>query len=92
VEKGDNTYRHIAAASILAKTYHDEYIREMVRVHPTLERYGLLKNMGYGTKDHIEAIHAHGISPFHRKSFGICKQYRGPKRQEPATGDDEVDP
>ena len=76
IEGGDNTFSAIAAASILAKVARDEYITELCAIHPTLdERYGLLKNKGYGTKKHMDGIKAHGISPFHRKSFGICRNY-----------------
>ena len=76
IEGGDNTFSAIAAASILAKVARDEYITELCAIHPTLdEYYGLLKNKGYGTKKHMDGIKAHGISPFHRKSFGICRNY-----------------
>ena len=76
IEGGDNTFSAIAAASILAKVARDEYITELCAIHPTLdEHYGLLKNKGYGTKKHMDGIKAHGISPFHRKSFGICRNY-----------------
>jgi ribonuclease HII len=76
VEGGDNTFSAIAAASILAKVSRDEYIAELCATHPLLdERYGLLKNKGYGTKKHMDGIKAHGISEFHRKSFGICREY-----------------
>jgi ribonuclease HII len=71
VEGGDNTYCSIAAASILAKTAHDEYIFQMCRDYPELERrYELLKGMGYATKAHIEGIRKYGVSQWHRKSFG----------------------
>lgn len=76
IEGGDNTFSAIAAASILAKVARDEYIAELCATHPLLdERYGLLKNKGYGTKKHMDGIKAHGISEFHRKSFGICREY-----------------
>ena len=76
IEGGDNTFSAIAAASILAKVSRDEYIAELCATHPFLdERYGLLKNKGYGTKKHMDGIKAHGISEFHRKSFGICREY-----------------
>ena len=76
IEGGDNTFSAIAAASILAKVARDEYITELCVIHPTLDQqYGLLKNKGYGTKKHMDGIKAHGISPFHRKSFGICRNY-----------------
>ena len=74
VIEGDNTYMSIAAASILAKTYKDEYIQRIVMEHPEFEKYDLLNNSGYGTKNHLEAIEKYGITEYHRKSFGICKQ------------------
>ena len=74
VEKGDGTYSSIAAASILAKHARDSYIAELCVQHPLLaEWYSLDKNMGYGTKAHIEGIRAHGITQYHRKSFNICR-------------------
>ena len=76
VEGGDNEYCAIAAASILAKVERDMYIESICEEHPELDsRYGLLKNKGYGTKQHIEGIKTHGISEWHRKTFGICKQF-----------------
>ena len=72
VEGGDNKYCSIAAASILAKVAHDEYILGMCRDYPELEtRYGLLKGMGYATKAHLEGIRKHGISQWHRRTFGV---------------------
>jgi ribonuclease HII len=73
VTGGDNRYRNIAAASILAKTYHDEHIRQILYDDPEMEKYGWEKNMGYGTKAHLEAIKIHGVSKYHRRSFGPCK-------------------
>lgn len=76
IESGDNSYCSIAAASILAKVERDTYIEEMCASYPELDiHYGLRKNKGYGTKQHIEGIQKYGISDWHRKSFGICKQY-----------------
>jgi len=75
VINGDNTYMSIAAASILAKTYKDKYIEDIVKEYPDLKKYDLLNNSGYGTLNHLEAIKIFGISQFHRKSFGICKNY-----------------
>lgn len=73
---GDNKYTAIAAASILAKVARDEYIDKLCEDDNTLdERYGLRKNKGYGTKLHMEGIKKYGISPFHRKTFGVCKEY-----------------
>jgi ribonuclease HII len=75
-EKGDTKYYAIAAASILAKVEHDKYIRELCEKYPELdEKYDLLSNMGYGTENHINGIKKYGISQFHRKTFGICKDY-----------------
>jgi len=71
---GDNTYKSIAAASILAKTYRDEWINKLVDKNPELEKYDLRNNKGYGTKQHLDAIKEYGISKWHRKSFGICKK------------------
>ena len=76
VIKGDNKFYSIAAASILAKVEHDWYIEELCRTQPELqEKYELLNNMGYGTKTHMDSIKKYGISEYHRKSFGICKNY-----------------
>lgn len=76
IEGGDNTYTSIAAASILAKVGRDAYIQDICVAHPEfIERYDLLKNKGYGTKKHMNGIHEYGITPFHRKSFGICKTF-----------------
>lgn len=72
--KGDNLYASIASASILAKVSRDNYINEMCDKYPLLdEYYDLRNNKGYGTKKHMEGIKHYGISPWHRKSFGICK-------------------
>lgn len=75
VIEGDNKYLSIAAASILAKTYKDEYIVNIVKEYPDYEKYGLLNNSGYGTKNHLDAIKMYGITPHHRKTFGICKDF-----------------
>ena len=72
VVKGDSLYYSIAAASIIAKEYHDAYIKEICENNPELnERYDLLNNMGYGTKKHIEGIKKFGLSNFHRKTFKL---------------------
>ena len=75
VEQGDAKYMGIAAASILAKVARDEYINELCVVHPELiERYALNTNVGYGTKKHLDGIHSHGITKWHRRTFGnACK-------------------
>ena len=73
VIKGDNIYKSIAAASILAKTFRDNYILELVEQYPELKKYGIEKNKGYGTKQHMEAIKEYGITQWHRTSFAPCK-------------------
>jgi len=75
VVNGDNTYKSIAAASILAKTFRDEYISRLVDENPELEKYDIRNNKGYGTRKHLEAIREHGITKWHRKTFGICRNY-----------------
>lgn len=71
---GDNKYTAIAAASILAKVARDKYICDLCKEYPKLdEYYELSKNKGYGTAKHLEGIKTHGITQWHRKSFGICK-------------------
>jgi ribonuclease HII len=66
IVRGDSIYSSIAAASILAKTYRDEYMESLHREHPG---YGWAKNKGYPTKDHRRAIHQLGPTPYHRRSF-----------------------
>ncbi|WP_395091152.1 ribonuclease HII [Vaginella massiliensis] len=68
IVKGDAQYIAIAAASILAKTYRDEYMK---KIHLEYPMYHWDKNKGYPTKEHREAIKKYGISPFHRKSFKL---------------------
>lgn len=68
VVKGDGKYLHIAAASILAKTYRDEYMTNLDNKFP---HYNWKKNKGYPTKEHREAIKNHGSTVFHRKSFKL---------------------
>jgi ribonuclease HII len=76
VEGGDNTYTSIAAASILAKVARDDYIDALCSENPELDaHYGIASNKGYGAKRHIDGIKEHGITIWHRRSFGICKQY-----------------
>jgi len=75
VPGGDNLFASIAAASILAKTERDAYIRDLCSSIPALDaKYGLAKNMGYGTKQHLDGILEHGISQWHRKTYGRCKE------------------
>lgn len=76
IEGGDNKYSSIAAASILAKVARDEYIETICDIYPYLnERYDLLNNKGYGTKKHLDGINKYGITEWHRKTFGICKNF-----------------
>ncbi len=66
VVKGDGKYLSIAAASILAKTYRDDY---MCRLHEEFPHYGWNRNAGYPTREHREGIRLHGLTPYHRLSF-----------------------
>lgn len=68
IVKGDGKFSSIAAASVLAKTYRDQYMRKLAAEYP---QYGWERNMGYPTKEHIEAILAYGYTPHHRKSFHL---------------------
>lgn len=70
VVKGDGKYLSIAAASILAKTYRDDYMDELDKEYPN---YHWLSNKGYPTKEHREAIRQYGITPFHRKTFNMLE-------------------
>lgn len=77
IEKGDNTYTNIAAASILAKVARDNYIDILCHNYPELiSRYKIDTNKGYGSKHHIDGIKEHGICQFHRKTFGLCKIHK----------------
>ena len=74
IEGGDNLYTCIAAASILAKVSRDDYIEELCANHPLLIKlYGIDKNKGYGTSEHMRGIREHGITKWHRTSYGPCK-------------------
>lgn len=68
IVKGDGKYLSIAAASILAKTYRDDYMDQLAQTYP---QYDWLSNKGYPTKKHREAIRKYGITPFHRKTFNM---------------------
>ena len=68
VVHGDATFASIAAASILAKTHRDAFMRELAAQYP---EYGWDRNMGYPTPEHIDAIRRHGYTPWHRKSFHV---------------------
>lgn len=68
VVHGDATYASIAAASVLAKTHRDEFMRKIATDYP---EYGWDRNMGYPTPEHIEAIRRYGYTPWHRKTFTV---------------------
>ena len=73
---GDDKYTAIAAASILAKVARDQYIEELCEEFPYLdEHYSIASNKGYGAKRHLEGIKEHGITIWHRRTFGICKTF-----------------
>ncbi len=72
VIKGDNISTSIAAASILAKVTRDRLMAELAREHPY---YGWERNVGYPSKEHLEAINRHGITPHHRKSFAPIRNF-----------------
>jgi ribonuclease HII len=69
--KGDGQYASIAAASVLAKTYRDEYMRKLHQEYPY---YCWHTNKGYGTMEHRLAIETHGLCKYHRKSFNIFRE------------------
>ncbi|MEW7278607.1 ribonuclease HII [Aquimarina sp. 2201CG1-2-11] len=71
VIKGDGKYLNIAAASILAKTYRDEY---MEKIHEEFPMYNWKKNKGYPTTEHRDAIRKYGITKYHRKSFKLLPE------------------
>lgn len=71
VVKGDGKYLNIAAASILAKTYRDDYMKELAVAYPG---YHWEENKGYPTKAHREAIRRQGITPYHRKTFTLLPE------------------
>jgi ribonuclease HII len=68
IVKGDGKYQAIAAASILAKTFRDEYMERLAEEFP---QYGWKSNKGYPTPQHREAIRQYGVTPYHRKSFDL---------------------
>ena len=68
IVKGDGKYLSIAAASILAKTYRDDYMNQLAEEYP---QYDWLSNKGYPTKKHRDAIRQYGITPYHRKSYNL---------------------
>jgi ribonuclease HII len=74
IVKGDGKFASIAAASILAKTYRDEY---MLKLHDAFPEYKWNRNKGYGTLDHRNAIEKYGLCIHHRKSFNITPENKG---------------
>jgi ribonuclease HII len=77
IVSGDNIYKSIMAASILAKVSHDNDVCNIVSDNTELDVYDICKNMGYGTNSHIEAVKKYGKSNYHRHSFKLKfeKQY-----------------
>ncbi|MCG8837227.1 ribonuclease HII [Tenacibaculum dicentrarchi] len=71
IVKGDAKFMSIAAASVLAKTYRDEY---MEKIHKEYPQYNWKKNKGYPTKEHRNAIREFGITPYHRKTFKLLPE------------------
>lgn len=71
IVKGDSKFMSIAAASILAKTYRDDYMNELDKEFPM---YGWKKNKGYPTKAHRMAIRKYGVSPYHRMSYNLINE------------------
>ncbi len=71
IVKGDSLYQSIAAASVLAKTYRDDF---MIKLHAEFPEYNWIQNKGYPTKAHKMYIKKHGITSYHRKSFTPCQQ------------------
>ncbi len=68
IVEGDGKFMSIAAASIMAKTYRDEY---MIKLHEEYPQYGWNTNKGYPTPEHKEAIDKYGVTPYHRKTFNL---------------------
>jgi ribonuclease HII len=75
IPKADSLYLNVAAASIIAKDYHDKEILRLLDEDKDLEKYDLRNNMGYATIKHREAIKKYGIHKLHRKSFRTCSEY-----------------
>lgn len=74
VKGGDGKSASVAAASIIAKVTRDRLMQEYARRYP---QYAFHKNMGYGTKEHLEALKKYGPCDIHRRSFGLVKEYAG---------------
>ena len=77
VVHGDATYMSIAAASVLAKTYRDDY---MIRLHQEYPQYGWDKNKGYPTPEHYAALRKYGPTPYHRMTFNLKIENSNPTK------------
>ena len=75
IPKADSIYLNVAAASIVAKDYHDKELLKLLDEDKELEKWDLRNNMGYATLKHREAINKYGIHKLHRKSFRTCANY-----------------
>jgi len=73
IKQGDSKFRSIAAASLIAKSSRDRY---MIEAHKEFPMYNWNKNFGYCGSNHLGLIREHGITKYHRKTFGLCKQWR----------------
>jgi len=80
VVKGDRLSASIAAASILAKVYRDEYMEKQADRYP---EYGFERHKGYGTEDHLAALRRHGVCPLHRRSFAPVRDVITPPPEQP---------
>jgi ribonuclease HII len=83
IKKGDQRSQSVAAASILAKVTRD---RMMEAYHGEYPQYNFRRNKGYGTREHREALRAHGFCPIHRRSFRGVKELLDPEGNTPPTG------
>jgi ribonuclease HII len=81
IVKGDSLSLSIAAASIVAKVARDRQMRRLATLYP---HYGFETNAGYGTREHLAALEAHGPTPFHRMSFAPLREPRAPRREAAA--------
>ncbi len=82
IKKGDQRSQSVAAASILAKVTRDRLLEAYHQQYP---QYNFKKNKGYGTREHLEALKAHGVCPIHRRSFRGVKELLAPEMQSPPT-------
>jgi ribonuclease HII len=86
IVKGDGKYLSIAAASILAKTYRDDYMLKMARRYT---RYSWAQNKGYPTKQHRDAIAQYGVTPQHRRTFTMMSRQQTDMQLELPFGQDD---